>query len=209
MLTVSAADGRPRAEAARAGSRVSSTISSRPGMLCSPAGRAPVRLTASRALRRATMSPLRAPDRAHRPHLERVAERRALDGRRERPEHLEPRLAPAPARCGRARRLRAPQLGTRRQHAAPERAFPEPRRPRRPISCSRSPTSQCRYASNSVLRMIDCTEAAVLGDGIIDFVHPDDRERAAARRLRTRRARPRSSSGCRTRRAAGARSRRT
>jgi len=34
---------------------------------------------------------------------------------------------------------------------------------------------QCRYASNSVLRMIGCTEAAVLGGGIIEFVHRDDR----------------------------------
>jgi PAS domain S-box-containing protein len=34
---------------------------------------------------------------------------------------------------------------------------------------------QCRYASNSVLRMIGCAEADVLGDGIIDFVHHDDR----------------------------------
>ena len=34
---------------------------------------------------------------------------------------------------------------------------------------------QCRYASNSVLRMLDCTEADVLGDGIFAFVHPDDR----------------------------------
>jgi PAS domain S-box-containing protein len=36
-------------------------------------------------------------------------------------------------------------------------------------------TGQCRYVSNSVLQMIDRTEAAVLGDGIIDFVHPEDR----------------------------------
>jgi PAS domain S-box-containing protein len=36
-------------------------------------------------------------------------------------------------------------------------------------------TGQCRYVSNSVLQMIDRTEAAVLGDGIIDFVHPQDR----------------------------------
>jgi PAS domain S-box len=35
---------------------------------------------------------------------------------------------------------------------------------------------QCRYASNSVLRMIGCAEADVLGDGIIDFVHHDDRQ---------------------------------
>ena len=34
---------------------------------------------------------------------------------------------------------------------------------------------QCRYASNSVLRMIDCAEAAVLGDGIVEYVHPEDR----------------------------------
>ncbi len=34
---------------------------------------------------------------------------------------------------------------------------------------------QCRYASNSVLRMIGCAEADVLGDGIVDFVHHDDR----------------------------------
>jgi PAS domain S-box-containing protein len=34
---------------------------------------------------------------------------------------------------------------------------------------------QCRYASNSVLRMIGCAEADVLGNGIIDFVHRDDR----------------------------------
>ena len=40
---------------------------------------------------------------------------------------------------------------------------------------------QCRYASNSVLRMIDCTEAAVLGDGIIEYVHPEDR--AALRKV--------------------------
>ncbi|HEY8315839.1 MAG TPA: PAS domain-containing sensor histidine kinase [Gaiellaceae bacterium] len=33
---------------------------------------------------------------------------------------------------------------------------------------------QCRYASNSVLRMIGCTEAAVLGNGILESVHPDD-----------------------------------
>ena len=36
---------------------------------------------------------------------------------------------------------------------------------------------QCRYVSNSVLQMIGCPEAAVLGDGIIEFVHPEDRKR--------------------------------
>jgi PAS domain S-box-containing protein len=35
--------------------------------------------------------------------------------------------------------------------------------------------AHCRYASNSVVRMIGCPEAAVLGDGIIEFVHPEDR----------------------------------
>jgi PAS domain S-box-containing protein len=35
--------------------------------------------------------------------------------------------------------------------------------------------THCRYASNSVVRMIGCGEAAVLGDGIIEFVHADDR----------------------------------
>jgi PAS domain S-box-containing protein len=35
---------------------------------------------------------------------------------------------------------------------------------------------QCRYASNSVLSMIGRPEAKVLGDGIIEFVHDDDRE---------------------------------
>jgi PAS domain S-box-containing protein len=35
---------------------------------------------------------------------------------------------------------------------------------------------QCRYASNSVLRMIGCAEGDVLGDGIIAFVHDDDRQ---------------------------------
>jgi PAS domain S-box-containing protein len=35
---------------------------------------------------------------------------------------------------------------------------------------------ECRYASNSVLRMIGCTEAAVLGAGIIEFVHHADRQ---------------------------------
>jgi PAS domain S-box-containing protein len=34
---------------------------------------------------------------------------------------------------------------------------------------------RCRYASNSVLQMIGCTEEAVLGDGIIEFVHDEDR----------------------------------
>jgi PAS domain S-box-containing protein len=34
---------------------------------------------------------------------------------------------------------------------------------------------QCKYASNSVLRLLDCREADVLGDGIFDFVQPDDR----------------------------------
>jgi PAS domain S-box-containing protein len=34
---------------------------------------------------------------------------------------------------------------------------------------------QCRYASNSVLRMIGCTEAAALGEGIVEYVHPEDR----------------------------------
>jgi PAS domain S-box-containing protein len=34
---------------------------------------------------------------------------------------------------------------------------------------------QCRYASNSVLHMLGRTEAAVLGDGIVEFVHQDDR----------------------------------
>ena len=34
---------------------------------------------------------------------------------------------------------------------------------------------QCRYASNSVLRMLDSTEADILGDGIFDFVQPEDR----------------------------------
>ncbi len=35
--------------------------------------------------------------------------------------------------------------------------------------------AHCRYASNSVVKMIGCTEAAVLGDGIIEFVHHEDR----------------------------------
>ena len=35
--------------------------------------------------------------------------------------------------------------------------------------------AQCRYASNSVVEMIGCSEDAVLGDGIIAFVHPEDR----------------------------------
>jgi PAS domain S-box-containing protein len=34
---------------------------------------------------------------------------------------------------------------------------------------------KCRYASNSVLRLLDCTEADILGDGIFDFVQPEDR----------------------------------
>jgi len=34
---------------------------------------------------------------------------------------------------------------------------------------------RCRYASGSVVRMLGCDEAAVLGEGIIDFVHPGDR----------------------------------
>jgi PAS domain S-box-containing protein len=34
---------------------------------------------------------------------------------------------------------------------------------------------QCRYASNSVLRMTGCVEPAVLGEGILDHVHQDDR----------------------------------
>jgi PAS domain S-box-containing protein len=33
----------------------------------------------------------------------------------------------------------------------------------------------CRYASSSVVRMIGCGEAAVLDDGILGFVHADDR----------------------------------
>jgi PAS domain S-box-containing protein len=33
----------------------------------------------------------------------------------------------------------------------------------------------CRYASNSVLGMIGCHESTVLGDGIFEFVHSDDR----------------------------------
>ena len=36
---------------------------------------------------------------------------------------------------------------------------------------------QCRYASNSVLRMIDCSDTAVLGDGIVGFVHEADRQK--------------------------------
>jgi PAS domain S-box-containing protein len=36
---------------------------------------------------------------------------------------------------------------------------------------------QCRYAGNSVLRMIGCAEAGVLGDGIIEYVHQDDRQK--------------------------------
>jgi PAS domain S-box-containing protein len=35
--------------------------------------------------------------------------------------------------------------------------------------------AHCRYASNSVVRMIGCNEADVLGEGIREFVHPDDR----------------------------------
>jgi PAS domain S-box-containing protein len=34
---------------------------------------------------------------------------------------------------------------------------------------------QCRYASNSVLQMIDHPEAAVLGEGVFAFVHDEDR----------------------------------
>ena len=34
---------------------------------------------------------------------------------------------------------------------------------------------QCRYASNSVLGMIGCAEASVLGEGIVEHVHPADR----------------------------------
>jgi PAS domain S-box-containing protein len=37
--------------------------------------------------------------------------------------------------------------------------------------------AQCRYASNSVLQMIGRDEAAVFGDGIIEFVHSEDRSR--------------------------------
>jgi PAS domain S-box-containing protein len=33
----------------------------------------------------------------------------------------------------------------------------------------------CRYASNSVLRMIGSTEAEILGEGLLEFVHPEDR----------------------------------
>jgi PAS domain S-box-containing protein len=33
---------------------------------------------------------------------------------------------------------------------------------------------QCRYASNSVLQMLGRTESAVLGDGILGFVHAED-----------------------------------
>jgi PAS domain S-box-containing protein len=36
---------------------------------------------------------------------------------------------------------------------------------------------RCRYASNSVLRMVGCPEADVLGDGVIEFVHHQDRQR--------------------------------
>ena len=36
---------------------------------------------------------------------------------------------------------------------------------------------QCKYASNSVLSMIGCSETEVLGDGINDFVHREDRQR--------------------------------
>jgi PAS domain S-box-containing protein len=35
--------------------------------------------------------------------------------------------------------------------------------------------AHCRYASNSVVTMIGCSEAAVFGDGIIEFVHHEDR----------------------------------
>src|SRR5204863_8398531 len=34
---------------------------------------------------------------------------------------------------------------------------------------------QCRYASNSVLRMTNSSEAALLGEGIVAYVHRDDR----------------------------------
>jgi PAS domain S-box-containing protein len=37
--------------------------------------------------------------------------------------------------------------------------------------------AQCRYASNSVLKMIGCDEAAAFGDGIIEFVHNEDRSK--------------------------------
>jgi PAS domain S-box-containing protein len=36
--------------------------------------------------------------------------------------------------------------------------------------------AQCRYASNSVLQMIGCAEKAVYGEGIIEFVHREDRQ---------------------------------
>jgi PAS domain S-box-containing protein len=35
---------------------------------------------------------------------------------------------------------------------------------------------RCKYASNSVLRMLGCTEADILGDGISEFVHPKDKQ---------------------------------
>jgi PAS domain S-box-containing protein len=36
---------------------------------------------------------------------------------------------------------------------------------------------RCRYASNSVLRMLDCDESTILRDGVVPFVHPDDLQR--------------------------------
>jgi PAS domain S-box-containing protein len=36
---------------------------------------------------------------------------------------------------------------------------------------------RCRYASNSVVLLLGCDDAAVLGEGILGFIHPDDRAR--------------------------------
>ena len=104
-----------------------------------------------------------------------VAERRALDRRGQRQERLD-----GSSRCSAcSRRSGSPSSGllswalvvsTRRRSAH----F-------RSLVTSTTDLvlvfsgEQCRYASNSVLRMIDCTEAAVLGDGIIEYVHPEDR----------------------------------
>ena len=118
----------------------------------------------------------RASDGAHRADVQRLPQRRALDRRGERPQHVAARFAAAPARSSRARRLRDSQLGARHEHAAPERAFPEPcdvdDRPRaRVLGRAVQVREQLGAADDRLRRRRD-----VLGDGIIDFVHHDDRQ---------------------------------